>query len=384
MLKPIVLLCVLSPVLSTIALGQIANETTPSFSCNGKLLSTEAVICSDDDLASVDRQLASIYSTKLRSLPTGQQAELEASEKAWLAERNSCGTNKSCIRNAYQVRIRSIGGPSPSTSISQQSPYVVDGLALGNPVRFGSEAYQQYHCAPSEKFPGFTWCHKEKTEKTKHGEVISSNSILHSQDGTTVYVNRYIEPAFLGPDEVRTEISRLSAKFGERAREIWMPQREGLPRAVIVVWGKIELQQLNAADASIVASGGTHKGLLVSFLGDLQHSAKAGVPVYQLSGGAGFLLAATFNPDGRGVLRFLASDASQIEPPAVAQNPPALPPAAAAPPSLPAPAPSRADNEEDEYAKIGWWSITHREVNGLSGCSARAQFIDQTVGFDPR
>jgi len=69
-------------------------------------------------------------------------------------------------------------------------------------------------------------------------------------DGTAVYVNRYIEPAYFGPDEVRTEINRLSAKFGERAREIWMPPREGLPRAVMAVWGKIELQQLTAADVS--------------------------------------------------------------------------------------------------------------------------------------
>ena len=126
---------------------------------------------------------------------------------------------------------------------SQPSPYVVDGLALGSQVRFESEAYKQYTCNPSEKFPGFTWCHKEKTETTKRGEVTSSNSILHSQDGTAVYVNRYIEPAFFGPNEIGTEIDRLSARFGERAREFRMPPREGLPNAIIAVWGKIELEQ---------------------------------------------------------------------------------------------------------------------------------------------
>ena len=55
-----------------------------------------------------------------------------------------------------------------------------------------------------------------------------------------------------------------------------------------------------------------HDGILVSFLGDLERSAKAGVPVYQLAGGAGFLWAATFRNDGKGVLRFLAIDDSQI------------------------------------------------------------------------
>jgi hypothetical protein len=99
---------------------------------------------------------------------------------------------------------------------------------------------------------------------------------LHSQDGAAVYVNRYIDPSFFVPNEVQSEIDRLSAKFGERAHEFRMPQREGLPNAIIAVWGKIELQQLDAADVATEASGGTVKGLLVSFLGDLQRSAKAG------------------------------------------------------------------------------------------------------------
>ena len=51
----------------------------------------------------------------------------------------------------------------------------------------------------------------------------------------------YIEPAFFGSNDVRSEIDRLSAKFGERAREFRMPPREGLPNAIIAVWGKIEL-----------------------------------------------------------------------------------------------------------------------------------------------
>src|SRR5208282_3940833 len=122
-------------------------------------------------------------------------------------------------------------GPRPAaTSPSPTSPYVVDGLALYGQVRSES-AYKQYQCAPSDKFAGFTWCHKEKTEKTGRGEITTSNSILHSQDGTAVYLNRYIEPEIFGPNDVRTEIAKLSAKFGERAREIRMPQRAGSPDA---------------------------------------------------------------------------------------------------------------------------------------------------------
>jgi hypothetical protein len=201
---------------------------------------------------------------------------------------------------------------------AETSLYTVDGLALYGHVRFESQAYREYQCSPSDKFPGFTWCHKEKTEKTKRDEITLANSILHSQDGTAVYINRYIEPAFFGPNEVHTELDRLSAKFGEHPHEIRMPQREGLPNAVIAVWGKIQLHQLSSAEVATVASGGRHDGILVSFLGDLERSAKAGVPVYQLTGGAGFLWAATFRGDSKGVLRFLTIDASQLASPNVA------------------------------------------------------------------
>lgn len=258
-----------------------------------------------------------------------------------------------------------------ATATSQTSPYIVDGLALGGKVRVESDAYRQYRCTRSETFPGFIWCHKEKKQRTQRGEITSSNSILHSQDGTAVYVNRYIEPAFFGPNQVRSEIDRLAAKFGEDPHLIRMPHRDGLPNAVIAVWGAIKLEQLGAAEVSLVASGQSHRGLLVSFLGDVERSARAGVPVYRLAGGSGFLWAATFNRDGRGVLRFLAIDAAKFAPPIIAQNPPAPQPEPASLPPV--------HEGETAYANIGWWSVTHKQEGDLSGCSARAQFAGQTI-----
>ena len=199
----------------------------------------------------------------------------------------------------------------------QASPYVVDGLPLGGHVRFDSDAYRQYQCNPSEKFSGFTWCHKNTAENTNVGAVTSSNSILHAADGTAWYVNRYIEPAFFGPNDPQNEIDRLSAKYGQPVRVLRLPFRLGLPDALISVWGKIQLEELDATEVSMVASGGSVKGLLISYLGDLQKSAKANVPVYRLAGGAGYLWAATLNPSGQGILRFLTVDASQIAEPNV-------------------------------------------------------------------
>ena len=106
----------------------------------------------------------------------------------------------------------------------------------------------------------------------------------------------------------------MSSEFGQQARIIRMSQREGLPSAVMAIWGAIQLEPLKPDEISVVASGGSPPGILVSFLGDEERSAKAGVPVYRLAGGAGFLWVATFDQNGRGVLQYLAIDDSKIEP----------------------------------------------------------------------
>jgi len=204
----------------------------------------------------------------------------------------------------------------PQVSPIAASRYAVDGLALGDQVRSGSTPYQRYRCGPSEEFPGFLLCNEE--HKTPVGDqypdqqVTRSHSVLQSQEGAA-YVNSYFEPAFFDPNDIQNEIDRMSSKFGGPARVIQMPQREGLPNAVIAIWGAIQLEPLRSEEISVVASGGSHLGILVSFLGDLRRSAQAGVPIYRLAGGAGFLWAATFDQSGKGVLRYLAIDVSKIE-----------------------------------------------------------------------
>jgi hypothetical protein len=174
------------------------------------------------------------------------------------------------------------------------SPYVVDGLALGGHVKSGNQAYQPYQCRPSDQFSGFIWCHEEHT--TPDNTVMRSHSILQSQDGTAYYVDSYFQPAFFDPNDIQNEIDRMSSEFRRQARLIQMPKREGLPSAVMAIWGAIQLEPLSSDEISVVASGDSPPGILVSFLGDEERSAKAGVPVYRLAGGAGFLWAATFEP----------------------------------------------------------------------------------------
>ena len=132
MLRWLTFLCVLPLVLSVTAFGQSNNKATPGFSCSGNLFPTEAVICSDEGLASLDRQLAAVYGSNLKNLPADQQAELKATERTWVAEPNRCGTDRSCIRNAYQPRISSLCSLfSVQATIAASSP---DRLAEPHPA----------------------------------------------------------------------------------------------------------------------------------------------------------------------------------------------------------------------------------------------------------
>jgi uncharacterized protein len=209
----------------------------------------------------------------------------------------------------YEQRPRAA---NPKSAMEASSPYAVDGLALGGSVHFGSVTYDQYQCDPSDQFPGFTWCHQNKQERRASKGSFSSQSILHAADGTAVYINRYIRPAFQNAHDANIEINRLSMRFG-KARILKNPEKLGLPHALIASWGAVELVQIDKNAMSILQSGASPRtGILIDFLGDFPKSAKLDLPVYRLSGGAGYVWSASFDERGIGHLRFLAVDASAL------------------------------------------------------------------------
>jgi uncharacterized protein len=92
-----------------------AAAANPSFPCTGALMPTEKVICSDETLAALDRKLATAYKNKFDGLPVESANALDIvvrslaiTQKAWLAHRNSCGTDWACIRKAYVTRIAAL------------------------------------------------------------------------------------------------------------------------------------------------------------------------------------------------------------------------------------------------------------------------------------
>ena len=91
--------------------------------------------------------------------------------------------------------------------------YSVAGLTLGSRVQFDGTDYREYKCSPSEQFAGYTWCQKTRQEKDRRGSLTVANSLLHSQDGSVFYVNRFQEPAFFTPNEADAAIRQYSTKI---------------------------------------------------------------------------------------------------------------------------------------------------------------------------
>jgi hypothetical protein len=133
---------------------------------------------------------------------------------------------------------------------------------------------------------------------------------LHS-GGVAVYIDRYLEPAFFGATEAEDDIQRYSRKLGEIARIARMPHRADFPNGILASWGKVELEPLDNDTITVLAEGRdpTTNGYLVDFIGDFARSAKERLPIYRISGGAGFVWVASFNQRGRGTLRLTAVDA---------------------------------------------------------------------------
>ncbi len=198
---------------------------------------------------------------------------------------------------------------SASTS---ESPYSVGALALGGRILFNSNEYRKYDCNPSDQFDGFIWCDYETSDRDKkgRGSYRAKYTILHARDGTAYYINRFQEPAFWDDNEVSDDIARYSRKVGHEPRIIKMPSKPGLPEGIIALWGNVSLEELdNASRIILAADKSVKRGVSVDFIGNYTRSAREGLPLYRLTGGAGFVWIAS-NKNGQGTLRFLAINPS--------------------------------------------------------------------------
>jgi hypothetical protein len=228
----------------------------------------------------------------------------------------------SSMRPSASLLLSILIGASCWTVAHGNPVYSVTGVAVGTRVQFDSEAYHEYRCGPSQVFDGLTLCVKTTDDTDQRGPFVAYDGLLHLGDGTVVYVSRYQDPAYWRDDEVEEDIGYYSRELGEAPTFLTMPTRDELPNAVIATWGKIVLEPVDGASQKILAAGKNPKiGALIDFLGNYELSTKNDLPVYRVSGGAGFIWAASWDSNGRGNLRMLAINPSELPTPANV-NPP--------------------------------------------------------------
>jgi len=91
----------------------VSMAAEPAFDCARAESSAEKLICSDDTLAGLDRQLAQTYADavdKLKTVADSEAAlnELKAVQRGWVKGRDECwkaDDERACIRAAYGRRV---------------------------------------------------------------------------------------------------------------------------------------------------------------------------------------------------------------------------------------------------------------------------------------
>ncbi len=75
----------------------------PSFDCGGKLTNALRMICQDEDLAGLDRDLNARYQQKKAATPKPDLPALIAAQRAFLKSRDNC-PDTGCMRDLYSTR----------------------------------------------------------------------------------------------------------------------------------------------------------------------------------------------------------------------------------------------------------------------------------------
>ena len=93
-----------------LALFSVASavEPGPSFDCSKAGGSAEKLVCSDVELAAMDRELDAMFQRALQQFPEAEAPELNATQRDWVKGRNDCWKAddlRACVTRNYQMRI---------------------------------------------------------------------------------------------------------------------------------------------------------------------------------------------------------------------------------------------------------------------------------------
>lgn len=81
--------------------GSFAAAGKPSFDCETAKLAAELTICRVINLADSDARMAENYGRLMELAPASQKQRLRSEQRAWLKERNACGSDIACLLTVF-------------------------------------------------------------------------------------------------------------------------------------------------------------------------------------------------------------------------------------------------------------------------------------------
>ena len=95
-------------VLAALPLATASLAAQPGYDCTTASGEVEQLICADEKLAALDRQLTAVYAIALQTYPLEQQTNLKVQQRGWLKGRNACWQADdvaACVEQNYRARI---------------------------------------------------------------------------------------------------------------------------------------------------------------------------------------------------------------------------------------------------------------------------------------
>lgn len=86
-----------------------APELVTSFNCKTAMRPDQTTVCSSPQLAAMDIQMSTLYTVAGKLLPASEAGDLQASQRAFLNKRATCGEEFRCIGDSYAARIAELG-----------------------------------------------------------------------------------------------------------------------------------------------------------------------------------------------------------------------------------------------------------------------------------
>lgn len=123
------------------------NTGQPSFACGEARSQVERTICSSPELSAIEKELRTVYEHLGSSVSDVARQALRVDQQRWLAERNACGSDWSCIASQTVERTRVLGvqlknQPSLAAPAAQPEFRSASGAAASGAagtIRFASE-----------------------------------------------------------------------------------------------------------------------------------------------------------------------------------------------------------------------------------------------------